>query len=59
MKMQANTRYAVHSAGSNRRAASSGELTFSGSQLLLSVGVFLGLMGASIWLLVHFCVFAK
>jgi|SRR6516225_7712030 hypothetical protein len=57
-KMQANTNYTVHGTAS-KRAASSGELTFSGSELLLSVGVFLALVGVSIWLLVHCCVFAK
>jgi hypothetical protein len=59
MKMQTNAGYTIHGRGSNRRAASGSELTFSGSELLLSVGVFLALISLSIWVLVHYCVFAK
>jgi len=59
MKMQPSRSYAVQGRGSNRRAASSGELAFSGSELFLSVGVFLALISLSIWVLVHYCVFAK
>ena len=59
MKMQPITSYTVERRGSKRRVASSGELAFSGSELLLSVGVFLGLISLSIWVLVHCCVFAK
>jgi len=56
--MQPSTSYTVQGRGSNRRAASGGELAFSGSELLLSVGVFVTLIGLSIWVLVHYCVFA-
>ena len=59
MKIQTNTGYTAQGRGSNRRAASGSELTFSGSELLLSVGVFLALISLSIWVLVHYCVFAK
>lgn len=59
MKMQPNTSYTVARRGSKRRAASAGELAFSASELLLSVGVFVVLIGLSIWVLVHYCVFAK
>jgi|307.fasta_scaffold09889_2 hypothetical protein len=57
--MQPITSYTVERRGSNRRVASGGELAFSGSELLLSVGVFLALISLSIWVLVHYCVFAK
>ena len=59
MKMQTNTGYTVQGRGSNRRAASGGELAFSGSELFLSFGVFVALISLSIWVLVHYCVFAK
>lgn len=57
--MQPSTSYTVQGRGSSRRAVSSGELAFSGSELLLSLGVFVALIGLSIWVLVHYCVFAK
>ena len=57
--MQPSTSYTVQGRGSSRRAVSSGELAFSGSELLLSVGVFVTLIGLSIWVLEHCCVFAK
>lgn len=59
MEVQRNTGYTLPRRNSNRRAASAGELSFSASELLLSVGVFLALIGLSIWVLVHYCVFAK
>ena len=59
MKMQPSTSYTIQGRGSSRRAVSSGELAFSGSELLLSLGVFVALIGLSIWVLVHCCVFAK
>ena len=58
-EMQPIKSYTVERRGPNRRAASAGELAFSGSELLLSVGVFLALISLSIWVLVHYCVFAK
>ena len=57
--MQPITSYTVERRGSNRRTASGGELAFSGSELLLSVGVFLALISLSVWVLVHYCVFVK
>ena len=57
--MQPSTSYTVQGRGSNRRAASGGELAFSGSELLLSVDVFVTLIGLSIWVVEHCCVFAK
>ena len=58
MKMQPNTSYTVKGRGRKRRTASPGEVTLSGSQLLLSVGFFLAISSLSIWLLVQ-SVFAK
>ena len=57
--MQPSTSYTLEGRGPSRRAGSAGELAFSGSELLLSVGVFVALIGLSIWVLVHYCVFAK
>ena len=59
MKMQPSTSYTVQGRGSSRRAFSGDELAFSASELLLSLGVFVALIGLSIWVLVHYCVFAK
>lgn len=59
MGMHPNTSYTLQGRRSTRRAASTGELTLSGSELLVSVGVFLALIALSIWVLVHYCVFAK
>jgi hypothetical protein len=57
--MQPSTSYTVQGRESSRRSVSGGELAFSGSELLLSLGVFVVLIGLSIWVLVHYCVFAK
>lgn len=58
MKMQPNSSHTVKGRGAKRRPASAGQVTFSGSQLLLSVGFFLALSSLSIWLLVQ-SIFAK